>query len=309
MAKVSVVVPLYNTENYVARAIDSVLAQTFQDFELIVVDDGSTDSGPDLVRKYQDPRVKYYSQSNRGPGAARNRGIKESTSPYVSFLDADDEWLPDFLQKYLEALMRNPECDYVVGPYFEGVQQIDKSKNWTDMGLREGPWSLPLDVTHEDLHRFLTVLHFTGAMLCKRSVLEKHHGFYSKDECRYGEDRYLQMQLLLNHRLYLIVEPLVWYHSETAGISSIGTGPRPITPLLTDPMPIRKSCPPSFRSVLEKYLASHAMGYAMEWAKAGEFYIAKDLIFRFPAMMRSARMFVRLIGAMTVSKLNGSVRS
>ena len=93
--KVSVIIPLYNKSQYIARTLDSVLAQTFQDYEVIVVNDGSTDDGPRIVRQYRDPRLRLVSQENRGLSGARNRGIAESRTDWVAFLDADDEWMPE----------------------------------------------------------------------------------------------------------------------------------------------------------------------------------------------------------------------
>ena len=89
--------PLYNKEREIGRAITSVLAQTFGDFELLVVDDGSTDGGPDIVAACIDPRIRMIRQANGGVSTARNRGIVEAQAELVAFLDADDEWLPEFL--------------------------------------------------------------------------------------------------------------------------------------------------------------------------------------------------------------------
>lgn len=303
MANISVIIPLFNKAEYVRRALDSVFAQSYQDFEILVIDDGSTDGGPELIKQYQDSRLRMVRQKNQGPGSARNRGIKESTAPYVAFLDADDEWLTGFLETYLQALTANQECDYVVGPWFEGSVRTDKSRDWRDLKFNEGVWSLPLDVSHTELHSLLTVLHSTCTMLCTRSVIERYGGFYSKNGCRYGEDRYLQLQLLLNHKLYRLFEPLYWHHTETIGISAVGTGPRPLIPILTDPEPVRQSCPDTFRPVLERYLSSHALGYALEYARAGGFSKPRDLILRFPAMRKNRRKFAQLICLMAFSKL------
>ena len=94
----SIIIPLYNKESYIQRAIKSVLLQTYQDFELIIVDDGSTDGSFEAASAIQDPRIHIVRQENRGVSAARNRGVSEAKYDWVAFLDADDEWLPEFLE-------------------------------------------------------------------------------------------------------------------------------------------------------------------------------------------------------------------
>lgn len=96
---ISVIIPLYNKEKSIAKAIESVLNQSFEDFELIIVDDGSTDRSVEIVKKFPDNRIKLVSQANAGVSAARNRGIHEAMGDYISFLDADDEWDISFLDE------------------------------------------------------------------------------------------------------------------------------------------------------------------------------------------------------------------
>jgi glycosyltransferase involved in cell wall biosynthesis len=106
----SVIIPLYNKASHIARALDSVLAQTACDFEVIVVDDGSTDRGSDIVRRYTDPRIRLFTQSNQGVSVARNRGISEARSDVLAFLDADDEWTKDFLSTVVELRIKYKEA-------------------------------------------------------------------------------------------------------------------------------------------------------------------------------------------------------
>jgi glycosyltransferase involved in cell wall biosynthesis len=105
---VTAIIPAYNIEDYVGRAIESVLAQTRAADEIIVVDDGSTDGTAAAIRKYL-PKVKYVYQENRGLAGARNTGIRESSCQWVAFLDGDDEWLPRFLELQTGVLQRNPQ--------------------------------------------------------------------------------------------------------------------------------------------------------------------------------------------------------
>jgi len=109
MVTVSVVIPTYNSADTLSRAIDSVLNQTFADFELIVVDDASEDSTEDVISDYGD-RVAFYQHNvNRGGSAARNTGIKHANGQYISFLDADDEWLPEKLELQVNELQKAPD--------------------------------------------------------------------------------------------------------------------------------------------------------------------------------------------------------
>lgn len=108
--RVSVVIPLYNNAGFIRRAIESVLAQTFDDFGVIVVNDGSTDGGGEIARRVNDSRITVVDQINRGVSAARNKGVELGTAPFVAFLDADDQWLPDFLKTVTDLESRFPQA-------------------------------------------------------------------------------------------------------------------------------------------------------------------------------------------------------
>jgi len=119
---VSVVIPAYNSADYISEALDSVLAQTFRDYEVIVVNDGSPDT-PRLeqaLAPYQD-RIRYIKQQNRGPSAARNAAILESCGKYIAFLDSDDRWLPFHLESQLRLLEKDPSVSLV---YADGIVTV-----------------------------------------------------------------------------------------------------------------------------------------------------------------------------------------
>ena len=114
----SIVIPLYNKEDTVERALRSVFNQTVQDFEIIVVNDGSTDNGPKVVESIGDPRIRLIHQENQGVSAARNLGIEEAKYDLIAFLDADDEWLPEFLATIVRLREKFPACKVFGTQYF-----------------------------------------------------------------------------------------------------------------------------------------------------------------------------------------------
>ena len=109
MPKISVLMPVYNSEIYLREAIDSILNQTFRDFEFIIIDDGSTDSSPDIIRSYSDPRIRFYlNERNMGVAATLNRGLDLATGEYIARMDSDDISLPERFEKQIRYLDRHP---------------------------------------------------------------------------------------------------------------------------------------------------------------------------------------------------------
>ncbi len=128
----SVVMPVYNKEWFVETSIRSVLEQTHEKFELIIVDDGSTDDSSKVVKAISDPRIRYVYQKNGGESRARNHGIRIAKYDYIAFLDSDDIWLPDFLSTMESLIINNPNaaafgCSYVHEPYNEKL--VNKMKD------------------------------------------------------------------------------------------------------------------------------------------------------------------------------------
>jgi glycosyltransferase involved in cell wall biosynthesis len=108
-SSVSIIIPTYNRSGFLKESVESVLSQTFNDFELIIVDDGSTDDTADVVSSSCDPRIQYEYQVNRGVSSARNVGVSLATAPYIAFLDSDDIWLPGKLENQLSFFHERPD--------------------------------------------------------------------------------------------------------------------------------------------------------------------------------------------------------
>jgi glycosyltransferase involved in cell wall biosynthesis len=115
----SIICPLYNKASYISETIDSVLSQTNQDWELIIIENGSVDGSIECVKKFVDDRIKLIISSKRGPGSARNHGIMNALGEWILFLDADDLINPDYLANQLNFANRNPEADIIVGKWVQ----------------------------------------------------------------------------------------------------------------------------------------------------------------------------------------------
>jgi len=111
---ISIVIPLYNKEHTIQRTLGSVLAQTYQDFEIVIVNDGSTDNGSTAITEYtKDERVRIIDQPNQGVSVARNQGVLHAKNNYIAFLDGDDEWLPTYLECMYQAILKYPNAGMI----------------------------------------------------------------------------------------------------------------------------------------------------------------------------------------------------
>lgn len=280
---VSVIVPLFNKRGTIERTIASILAQTCGDFELIVMDDGSTDGGAEFVEaQWADPRIAVLRQANAGPGAARNAGLALAAAPLVTFLDADDEWRPELLARGVATLHAHPACAAFTAAFYNEPEGVDRWSALTAYGFREGPWRLEPDTPRQELRHCADAFHPTTAIYRKEIVADLG-GYYTKARCTLGEDVYLWIQILLHHPIYRCMQPLAHYHMED---SQLGIGGRrgrlPLEPVLTDPDPIRESCPPALRDTLELWLGYQAVRAGFMQLDRGDPTLVPALLTRFP---------------------------
>lgn len=183
--RVSIIIPTYNRAHLVAEAIKSVLNQTFTDFELIVVDDGSTDNTEEVVRSFADPRLKYLKQFNNGVSAARNTGIENAEGEFIAFLDHDDLYLPEKLSVQVSKMEEDPTVGFVYSLYL-GTRGRETPNR------PGGDCHTPLELSH----LLLGILAHLSTALVRRSWLQEVGGF--DERLRYGgEDRDICLRLAL----------------------------------------------------------------------------------------------------------------
>ena len=264
----TVIIPLFNKAAFIGRAVDSVLAQTYRAFELIVVDDGSTDAGPAAVARYSDPRLTLVRQANAGPGPARNRGLRLAQGEYVAFLDADDEWSPDYLRESVRALERYGTDVATISSalYARPSQVAAELAQWRKRGLQPGVHRTT-DAMSPAL--FLAILAYMSpcSTVSRRDVLLRWGGFYEREKSLYGEDAHLWMKVLLNEPVAIDLVPRVRYHTEASGLAHNLDRPHPVEPFLAHPDEIEAACPAHLQPLLRDALALRALQTATEFGR------------------------------------------
>lgn len=207
MLTVSVIVPTYNTLTYLPDAIDSILKQTFEDFEIILVNDGSTDRTDQWAKKLTDPRIRYIYQENQGLSAARNTGIDLAQGRYVALLDADDLWEPTKLEKQVAYLEANPE----VGMVHSWVSFMDEQGRSTGRIWKTYAEGMALS---QLLHRNdVAVL----SVLVRRECFAKVGAF--DPSLRSLEDWDMWLRLAVHYSIAVIKEPLARYRQLPGSMS------------------------------------------------------------------------------------------
>jgi glycosyltransferase involved in cell wall biosynthesis len=207
--KVSVVIPVFNGERFIGAAIRSALGQTFRDFEIIVVDDGSTDQTEKIVRQFSD-RVAYHRQQNRGAGAARNLGVMSASGEWIAFLDADDIWYPQKLAVQFEAVAMNPAIAFVYSDMDTiDVHEAILQRNFLTTQVKRRRWKK---------NRDLVSLVFGGqpfpypsTVLLKRERFSQSGGFSPLFRRNYHEDFDLFARIAHVAPLHFVPQSLVQY--------------------------------------------------------------------------------------------------
>lgn len=287
---VSIVVPLFNKERTVERALRSIVAQSYSDFEVIVVDDGSTDRSVEFAQRVKDQRIRIISTPNRGPGAARNRGVAESRGEIVAFLDSDDEWLPHYLTHALTTLERHGSATGAAVVGYELFPQASSTEMmWRRRGLQNGAFVVS-PTTPPEVVIALVAFMSPWNTVVRRAVFERWGGFCATPGVRYAEDSHLWFKLVMNTTIGVsLTPPCTRYHTEDSELVPQRNGPRPIEPYLLDPRPLFAVCPPDRSPLLQEVLARRALKTACMLGYWGRWREARHLMrsFRAPQRHRS----------------------
>lgn len=203
MPKVSVIIPAYNAMAYLPETIATVLEQTYTDFEVLVINDGSTDNIKEWISQIEDSRVKLVSQINSGLAAARNRGIQESVGEYLAFLDADDLWEITKLEKQVKVLDTHSQ----VGLVYTWVTYVDRQGKSTGRTVN---YQFEGNVWSELVQRNL--IECGSVALVRRSCLEQVGLFDEQlSSLNVGEDWDMWLRIAAHYDFKVVKEPLVYY--------------------------------------------------------------------------------------------------
>ncbi len=205
---ISIVIPLYNKPKSIANTLKTVLGQQFQDFEIVIVNDGSTDCSADEVAKIEDSRIRLISQPNAGVSAARNRGIKESKGEFVAFLDADDEWLPNYLASQMTLVEKYPNCDVFATNYvFRATDGTIKSTI-----IRKLPFKGETGIL-DNYFEVACCSHpplWTSAVMVKKSAIQDIDGF--PIGIKSGEDLLTWARMAVKFKIAFTTKPVAIYN-------------------------------------------------------------------------------------------------
>ena len=217
----SVIIPLYNKAPYVVKAIGSVLAQTFTDYELVIMDDGSKDNSFEIAKEAMESRARchLYKQQNAGVSMARNDAVALSQGEYLCFLDADDWWEPTFLEEMDKFVDEFPEAG-IYGTNYTIVNETKRKTRVANIGVEEGFEKGYINYCKVYAKNMAMPL-WTGAVCVPRKVFDEMHGF--PKGIKLGEDFLLWIRIALKYKVAFLNKPLAYYNQDVE-VANRGVG-------------------------------------------------------------------------------------
>ncbi|HKN87924.1 MAG TPA: glycosyltransferase [Nitrospiraceae bacterium] len=298
MALVSVILPVYNGARFIKESLDSVLVQTFHDYEVICVDDGSTDASLAILHEYR-PNITVLRQTNAGQGAARNAGVRHASGRYVAFIDQDDRWYPWKLEQQVRTIEREPEAVLV----HCNSDRMDSEGRVVQRGATLAEYQRAMN---SPLGRLLNEgLILPSAMFVRRDAFERVGGF--DPELRGYEDFDLCARLKQEGRFVFLDEPGMCYRVHPGGSSRAGhTVVRSRERFLKNMMKLY-GADEAKRRILDMLLAECYSDWGMDAMRAKNFREAQTMLLRSlqcnPTKFRTySRFFRSLLSGLFTSK-------
>ena len=249
---ISIVIPLYNKEGCIGKTLGSVLAQSYRDFEVVIVDDGSTDESTRIVSSIPDDRIRLITKENGGPSSARNRGIEVAIGEFIAFIDADDIWSPDYLKEMVDLIESFPNA-VIWGFNYSTIQngQVKELDTKEYRGYVSDKWdSFPF-------------FFFTSSTCCRRATLIELGGF--DERMVYGEDIDMWFRLLLSGRGVLDTRVLAFYNKD--GMDSLTQHKMPLEkhiPFFIDKYAQARKSNPYFRRFFDEQMVYRLYPYLFD---------------------------------------------
>lgn len=204
---ISIVIPLYNKETSIANSLNSIFQQEFSDFEVVIVDDGSTDNSVSIVESRQNSHIKLIKQKNGGPSKARNTGVLHASGEWILFIDADDEMLPNALKYFKQYIENVPDADMFLGEIVINDGKTKRLSTLHKYGFIENPFKE---------YAYGRLFQCSGSTLYKKSICLKHP---FDERIRRYEDLQRLFNLYREYKLYAIKKPVAQINLEYSSAS------------------------------------------------------------------------------------------
>lgn len=304
--KVSVIIPTYNRAKKVGYAIDSALSQTFSDLEVIVVDDGSSDDTGRVLQRAYGGRIRYFAQTNQGASAARNKGLAEARGEWIAFLDSDDRWEKEKLERQFEALERfGSQC----GACYTDVRFMNHPETRTMLELGEESYRHDgVMGINGEAQRVILIPGGSGMVVCPSSVVvraevvAKSGGF--DESLRFGEDSEFLFRLALRTEFCYVNSPLVWFDRSPAEVRHVGVSSEwnKLDFILRDAqlkfeglLRLGDAVPVKIRKLIREQLSVVHSGWANWYLQTGEYAKAREAALRAAQLYLTPGLAVKLL--------------
>lgn len=268
MSFFSIIIPLYNKERHIHATMESALMQSFQNFEIIVVNDGSTDGSLAVVESFKDARIKIFNQKNQGVSCARNYGVEKASSNLIVFLDADDLWTPHHLERLKTLFGAFPGCGLYAMAYLKQTKKITMPSVYNTIPTTTD-WMGIVDKYFESC--YIDSIAWTSAVMIPKAILQQHGGFNNALEI--GEDIDLWIRIALNHK--------VAFSNQVTAIHNLHADNRasnaPVNSKSVIDLDVFEDDALSNPS-LRKYLDLNRFSLAIQYKRVGNLKKANDLI-------------------------------